>query len=302
MELRSLSFVLIANMWINSFRLKRDDVVAVKAIEYRESVKPIISTIDEVMNRSISIIKSVSLAIFDTFNIDDLISIAKEFLLIDVIGEFKSIYRKIKSAFESFIKIIKNIHNRGIAQLVKELWGVLSGLPSKLRDMIKSNIESLKTMSNKELLVSVVKTAITTIIFLSVGYVGYSIPDLDISLVGIGSHRNWLTHSIVPVLFVSLSSKLLIRFLERAKKRHSKGDADTVEAFRIIQKGLNTLSVSFAFGVSVHLLQDALLDNPQTVRGPWERNQIPDFLRTNYRFDDGYLVANGLLAMNSVKK
>lgn len=302
MELRPLSFVLIVNMWINSFRLKRDQVVAVKSIEYKESVKPILSTVDEVMTRSISVIKNVSLAIFDTFNIDDLIIIAKEFILIDVIGEFNNIYGTIKSAFKSFINILKNIYNKGITQSLKVFWEVLSALPSKLRTMIESNIDSLKSMSNKELLLSILKTAITTTIFLSAGYVGYNVPDLDISLMGIGSHRHWLTHSIIPVLFVSLGSKLLIRFLEKAKERHSKGDADTIEALRVIQKGLNTLSVGFAFGVSAHLLQDALWDNPQAVRGPWERNQIPDFLRTDYRFDDGYLVANGLFALNGVKK
>lgn len=302
MELRPLSFVLIVNFWINSFRLEKDEVVVIKSNEYKESVTPIISTIDEVMIRSINTIKNVSLAIFDTFNIDDLINIAKEFLLVDIIGEFKNIYETIKSAFKSFIRIIKNLYNKGITQSLKDFWSALSDLPSMLRDMIKSNIKSLKTMSNEELLISVVKTAITTTIFLSAGYVGYSVPDLDISLMGIGSHRNWLTHSVVPVLFVSLSSKLLIRFLEKAKERHSKGDADTVEALRVIQKGINTLSVGFAFGVSAHLLQDALWDNPQTVRGPWERDQIPDFLRRNHRFDDGYLMGNGLLALNSVKK
>ena len=47
---------------LNSFRFKKYKVVTVKAVEYKESVKPILSTIDEVMNRSINIIKNISIA------------------------------------------------------------------------------------------------------------------------------------------------------------------------------------------------------------------------------------------------
>jgi hypothetical protein len=63
----------------------------------------------------------------------------------------------------------------------------------------------------------------------------YPFPDLDISLLGIGNHRYFLFHSVVPVL--------LVLALLRSKRP-------------MIIKIFNVIIVSLSFGIGIHLLFD----------------------------------------------
>ena len=137
------------------------------------------------------------------------------------------------------------------------------------------------------------------IVFALTVSLGYKIPDLDISLWGIGSHRHFFTHSALPILAVVLLGKLAKRITNHISSNCTEEDNDIKSILEEIKKFINIAVSGTTIGVSAHLFKDLFIDNPQSIRGPWKREWIPDWLRTGYRFDNGYLFANGVAELGA---
>lgn len=221
-------------------------------------------------------------ALKKTFTKDQLILILQEFIVLDVLGGVKEVYRGVKSSLNLLWWAVKNPK-----EAIKEGWDVIKNIPTHLINLLRA----IGRMTYVDLL----KCAAQVIVFGFFSYLGYSTPDLDISLFGIGKHRHFLTHSIAPGIMYSLVAKLGIRFIERIQYNYE-GKSDWLG---FLQSLVKTSALGYGLGVSVHLAQDLLIDGSQTIRGgPWERSTIPEFLRQNYSFDNAYLASNLFVETN----
>lgn len=224
-------------------------------------------------------------ALKQTFTKKQLLIILHEFVWLDILGGLKNALKSSVGALKTIWWVVTNpteAFNRGCS-LIKEI-------PSMLQDIWLT----LKNMSLKELL----KCATQIGVFALFAYLGFSVPDLDISLLGIGQHRNFMTHSVGPALLFSLLVKLGIRFVNRIQANYPVEN----EWLLFIQSILKTSQIGFTVGIASHLAKDLLFDGSQTIRGLGPRSAIPDILRQNYRFDNGYLAANVLASIENLPR
>lgn len=224
------------------------------------------------------------LALSKTFTKDELIIILKDFFWLDIIGA-------IKESINSAVGLVKNviwIFNNPIEAVKKGISNI-----KELPAIICSVWNSIKQMSFKELL----KCAAQIGVFALSAYMGFSVPDKDISIFGIGGHRNFFTHSIGPALLFSLCMKLGMRFVQRIQVNYP-GES---EWLAFLQTILQASQIGFNVGIAAHLSKDLLIDGNQTIRGIVPRSNIPEFLRENYRFDKGYLAANIFIANSNLQ-
>lgn len=224
-------------------------------------------------------------ALKQTFTKDQLLIILHEFVWIDILGGIKNSLNSSVGALKAIWWAVTNpieALNRGYLFVKK--------IPSMLQDIWLA----LKNMSLKELLKCVAQIGV----FALFAYLGFSVPDLDIPLFGIGQHRNFMTHSVGPAILFSLLVKLGIRFMNRIQENYPIEN----EWIAFIQSILKTSQIGFTVGIASHLAKDLLYDGSQTIRGLGPRSTIPDFLRKNYRFDDGYLAANILASVENLPR
>lgn len=117
---------------------------------------------------------------------------------------------------------------------------------------------------------------------------GLMLPDLDLRIpgVGIGGHRWAVTHSAVAAYLGREGVKLITRYL------------DGKAAQSALKQALVAAGTGFCFGISIHLLKDALWDNEQCIRFALPFLGGPGTLvEGTYVDDDAWLAGNGLFAI-----
>ena len=225
--------------------------------------------------------KRFSKAMLKTLTWKEIWAIVKEFFREDVWGDSKRIF-----------KSLKEIKSQSPRTFLKNSVSKIKEIPSN----IKTAWDIVRKSSRKEKALIIAKI----IFFALMIAIGCKIPDLDISLWGIGSHRHFFTHSALPILVIVLLGKLAKRISNHISSNCTEEDDDIKSFLEEIKKFINIAVSGAAIGVSAHLFKDLFIDNPQSIRGPWKREWIPDWLRKGYRFDDGYLFANGLVGLGAV--
>ena len=230
--------------------------------------------------------KRLAKAIFKTLSPKILLKIIAEFTIDDLGGSFKNIISYFKNITSSLKRTRKYISNpKDLLDLVKKSASKLKGATSIEMDKIKKEIGTL----NIKTCLSIIAKAL---FWLLAAYCGYSVPDLDIKFFGIGSHRHFFTHSILPAISVALAGKFICRFLDHVSSNCQEADKDIKNILEEFKRFIGIGVSGFTVGITAHLFQDLFIDGSQTIRGPWEREQIPNWARKNYRFDDGYLAVN----------
>ena len=226
--------------------------------------------------------KRISKAMLKTLSWKEVWAIIKEFFREDIWGDSKKIF-----------KGLKEIKNQNPRAFLKNIVSKIKEIPSNMKtawDVVRKTSKTEKALIIAKIIVFI----------LAIGF-GCNIPDRDISFWGIGSHRSALTHSALPVLVVILLGKLAKRISNHISSNCTEEDDDIKSFLEEIKKFINIAVSGTAIGVSTHLFKDLFIDNPQSIRGPWKREWIPDWLRKGYRFDDGYLFANGLASLSAVR-
>jgi len=115
-------------------------------------------------------------------------------------------------------------------------------------------------------------------------FTGLTLPDIDITLLGIGGHRNWFTHSALPPYMLnSIFSKVLST---REEQRHQSA---TVKLMSELIRMLGApLLAGYCYGTGIHLMLDAV--TPKDIVG----FPIGSLLSGGTMVDSAYLFANGL--------
>lgn len=243
--------------------------------------------------------KILGRAILKTVSLDEIKKILTDFIIRDCWEDiFVSNFRSLKGSVKWIKEQIKEMWSLGAKKYLKLKYKNSVRLFSSVFGSLESFIRSIRDMTFNEILLFGSKV----LLFFCAAFLGYKIPDLDITLWGIGAHRHWLSHSVAPVIAVSLLSKLIRRFVERIGGNCKDCGLDIDSPVSLISSLVNTFSIGISTGVAFHLSKDLMFDGSQTIRGPWRRDSIPDFLRTNYRFDDGYLFLNQLGSITETTK
>lgn len=122
---------------------------------------------------------------------------------------------------------------------------------------------------------------------------GSAFPDLDIRLLGIGSHRNWFFHSGIATYALG---KVGDKMIEHYQKLGVEGD-DSLKAKAImeLERYVGAPFISgFALGQSIHLGLDALVHRGKDVLG----FPVEQLLSGGRTLDSIYLLGNGLWAFS----
>ena len=129
-------------------------------------------------------------------------------------------------------------------------------------------------------------------------YMGYSVPDLDITLMGIGSHRHFATHSIIPALIAIIGYKGIGRFLRFLDTLLPENRNLLWRKIISFYHEASCVPTAFAAGIGLHLAQDLFIDGSQSIRGPWGGT----FIKDTYLDDNAFLSLNLLGNLNSNKR
>lgn len=264
---------------------------------YESQKRPLIEGLPEQLAPFADKLRRFSRVLASTLTLSQLKEIFLEFIFIDVLGSIKEIGTTIKTFFRGIKGEFQKLKSEGIVDYVSNKLKLLKKLPKIIKNEINSFVENIKSMSKSELVIFIAKT----LVLIASAYLGYNIPDLDITLFGIGFHRHFLTHSVFPVIGVALIGKLIKRFSIHMRKNCEEGDLDIKNGLHEMDSFIDTITNGIALGLSLHLSQDLFIDGSQTIRGPWDRDQIPQILRKNYRFDDGYLLVNQIAGYGSIE-
>jgi len=122
---------------------------------------------------------------------------------------------------------------------------------------------------------------------------GSAFPDLDIRLLGIGSHRNWFFHSGIATYALGKAGDKMI---EHYKELASEGD-DSLKAKAVmeLERYVGAPFVAgFALGQTIHLGLDALVQRGKDVLG----FPVEQLLSGGRTLDAIYLLGNGLWAFS----
>ncbi len=226
--------------------------------------------------------------------------IIKDYIFLDILYPILDICKK---TIKNFTIEFREIKEKGIFEYFctkfKKLIEAVKNIPQHLSALYKSITDGFNdflSLTLEEKMIFILKMGL----FLISTYVGYNIPDLDIVFWGIGSHRNFFTHSALPGILILGSIKFIQRIMIVATEYLNEDEQDLLPYFKNIQSILGVIPKGVFAGLSVHLLEDLVLDGSQTMRGlPIERSSIPDILRTNYRIDNGYLTGNSLITIDN---
>ncbi|WP_374028134.1 hypothetical protein ACES2J_06135 [Bdellovibrio bacteriovorus] len=185
--------------------------------------------------------------------------------------------------------------------IVTDLIGTLiGGTIGSLWTIVRHPLKTLKNLLSaiKDFALAVwrgEKDALLKLICFGISFVvgvplGLAVPDLDIKGFGIGSHRNILTHSVVPMLAIEALKLFLIRvgkviYASLPPNHHpiwesiATGSRSALEG---LTKGIQT-------GIAAHLLKDAFLDGSQNIRTP----DGTSLLSKKHILDKGWLFEKG---------
>jgi hypothetical protein len=259
---------------------------------FESQERPFIEGLPEHLRPLVDKFRRFSRVLAKTLTLKQLKEIFLEFILIDILGSIKEIGTSAKALFHGIKDEFQKLKTEGFISYIFQKLKLLKKLPEAIKNGITAFVKKIKSMSKTELVIFIAKI----LVLIASAYCGYSIPDLDITLFGIGFHRHFLTHSVFPVLGVALVGKLVKRFTIHMRKNCEEGDQDIKNGLQEVDNFMDVTTRGIALGVSLHLSQDLFIDGSQVIRGPWARDIIPDILRKSYRFDDGYLLVNQVLS------
>jgi hypothetical protein len=197
----------------------------------------------------------------------------------DVLLDFAaSIWDAFAEAGSSVWSLAERVWDDGILAAVENAWEDateagedLLELPEQVAEAVEFAYNEfsrqLDRLSPEDLAIYLGRVACYVAVWSGGAVVGYGLPDKDIVLLGIGSHRNFAFHSVVPTVGVKLLGSLFLRVLGRAARRVRRKDERAVLAF--VASNLVVATGGVSAGVGVHLLEDALLDGNKSVVGPW---------------------------------
>ncbi len=227
--------------------------------------------------------------VLSSLSVDDIISFFKSILFEDLIKN--TIKAKFINLITSFKSIFKNL-----AEFIRSPLKTLSTLKSWFFDFVQQVKNKWNSLTKKEKHIFIIR-ALTFVVTASLGaYFGVQIPDKDITWFGIGSHRNFFTHSVGPAL--------LVEFIYRAFRRLLYGFKERLPAHRVnywsesivhVDNCLKSLVLGFYAGITFHLGKDLFFDGSQSIRGPG----FNTFVKNTYIDDNLYLGLQTILSTPS---
>ena len=202
--------------------------------------------------------------------------------------------------------LLQGLKNVLIQDLIKDtIWDALKKLPLNtwetirtifklLKAPIKSSLEYIKDI--KCFLKSIIDLSLSEkLILLSklvISYylvrLGYYTPDLDIKLWGIGSHRHFSTHSIIPLLGIILGIKVIKRVGKYIYSLLPQNKNQLWQDLKNFGEQLEFIPKAYSLGLGLHLAEDLFIDGSQSIRGPWGGT----FIKGTYLDDDAYIAMN----------
>lgn len=162
-------------------------------------------------------------------------------------------------------------------------------------DSIVNDYNSLESEEEKGRYI--LKMTIFLSIFAMALYIGHELPDSDISILGIGAHRSFISHSVLPMILVSTATTILLRTIEQAETKivNNKEGLHWTSNVKTI---LNLTRIGFGTGMTFHLFVDGLIQRGGTIRiHDLNGNVIRGTLVPNTRVDD--MVYTTLMALFS---
>lgn len=128
---------------------------------------------------------------------------------------------------------------------------------------------------------------------------GYKVPDVDISVLGIGKHRNILFHSSLTAFASRKACRAVLNTFVRITEDISSHCLLTDEekarlavAQKILASAVGGANLGMCLGVTTHLWQDGILEPSGTIRSPW----FNTFVSGTTLDDQAWLVANGFVS------
>ncbi len=107
----------------------------------------------------------------------------------------------------------------------------------------------------------IAKVAMYLSSFAAGAYIGNSLPDKDITYLGIGSHRNFAFHSVLAAVFGRLMIRFLQRFADCMNEEGLLSDQDAA----VVQHCFSAAQGGVAVGVAVHLAIDGTIQGSKAV-------------------------------------
>lgn len=206
----------------------------------------------------------------------------------------------------NLLDLFQGLKNVLIQDFIKDtIWDALKKFPYNAWNSIKTLFKFLKSpiKSSVELL-NDVKCFFKSIIHLSlsekliliskliISYylvrIGYYTPDLDIKLWGIGSHRHFSTHSIIPLLGVIFGFKVIKRVGKYIYSLLPQNKNQIWQDLKNFGEQLKFIPKAYSLGLGLHLAEDLFIDGSQSIRGPWGGT----FIKGTYLDDDAYIAMN----------
>lgn len=177
---------------------------------------------------------------------------------------------------------------------IKNAPGRVLATTKRAHSMIKTELAGMS--SDKERADFFLRLMTYCACFSAGAYMGYNTPDQDIKMLGIGKHRHWAFHSVLPVLAVAIVARLLCRVLDETDKYLSlhHEESDKIE---FLKTNLKLLAFGTAIGTTAHLAIDGTLQGSKAVTSPYGGTFVPNTLVD----DKAYLVFNALFCWDSTK-
>lgn len=196
-------------------------------------------------------------------------------------GKFIGLFSAFKTLFKGAFRFLRN----PILSLIKTKdW--LSNIFTQLNSAWATMTPAQKRSSIIRLVAYIISAAIGA-------YIGIQIPDMDISLWGIGSHRNFFTHSVAPALVIEFTYRVIRRLIHGFKDRLPENRKTYWEnSINVADDCLQSFVIGSYAGITLHLGKDLFFDGSQSIRGPWGNT----FIKNTYLDDNLYLGIHTALA------
>ena len=228
--------------------------------------------------------------VLGTLTSNDVINFLKSIILDDLFN--KTIRRKFSGLFTSFKSLLK-MGAKFIRRPVKSSLAIVDWL-SKITLQVQLFWKDMSFDQKRNFIFRL----ISYIMFAAIGtYTGIQIPDMDISLWGIGSHRNFFTHSVAPAILIEFTYRVISRLMLGFKDRlpeHRKQYWN--KSIKVTDDCLQSFVIGAYAGITFHIGKDLFIDGSQSIRGPWGNT----FIKNTYFDDDLYLGINSALSAPSL--
>jgi hypothetical protein len=197
----------------------------------------------------------------------------------DVLLDFAgAIWDAVAEAGLSVWSLAERVWDDGFLAVVEDAWEDATEAGEDLLELPEQVAEAvdfaynefsrqLDRLSPEDLAIYLGRVACYVAVWSGGAVVGYGLPDKDISVLGIGSHRHFAFHSVAPAVGVKLFGSLFLKVLGRAARRVRRKDERALLAF--VASNLVVATGGVSAGVGMHLLEDALLDGSKSLVGPW---------------------------------